>query len=72
MVIAGGNAAKFVFYPIYFVCSQPETRLTNWTMMARLGDGPERPPRHEDWNRPGRLRVRANRRGGPEGVIDLV
>jgi 5-methylphenazine-1-carboxylate 1-monooxygenase len=28
MVIAGGTAAKFVFYPIHFDRSQPETRLT--------------------------------------------
>lgn len=55
MVIAGGNAAKFVFYPIHFDPAQPETRLTNWAVMARLGDGGERPPRREDWNRPGRL-----------------
>jgi 5-methylphenazine-1-carboxylate 1-monooxygenase len=56
MVIAGGNAAKFVFYPIHFDRSRPETRLTNWAVMARFGDGTERPPRREDWNRPGRLR----------------
>jgi 2-polyprenyl-6-methoxyphenol hydroxylase-like FAD-dependent oxidoreductase len=56
MVIAGGNAAKFVFYPIHFNHSRPDTRLTNWAVMARLGDGIERPPRREDWNRPGRLR----------------
>jgi 2-polyprenyl-6-methoxyphenol hydroxylase-like FAD-dependent oxidoreductase len=56
MVIAGGSAAKFVFYPIHFDRSQPETRLTNWAVMARVGDGTERPPRREDWNRPGRLR----------------
>ena len=56
MVIAGGNAAKFVFFPIQFDRSQPETRLTNWAVMARLGDGSEPPPRREHWNRPGLLR----------------
>jgi 5-methylphenazine-1-carboxylate 1-monooxygenase len=56
MVIAGGNAAKFVFYPIYFDRSRPETRLTNWAVMARLGDGTQRPPRREEWNRRARLR----------------
>ena len=56
MVIAGGNAAKFVFYPIHFDRSRPETRLTNWAVMARIGNGTERPPRPEDWKRPGRLR----------------
>jgi len=56
MVIAGGSAAKFVFYPIHFDRLRPETRLTNWAVMARLGDGTEPPPRPEDWKRPGRLR----------------
>ena len=53
MVIAGGNAAKFVFYPIHADPSKPATRLTNWAVMARIGDGT--PPRREDWSRPGRL-----------------
>jgi 2-polyprenyl-6-methoxyphenol hydroxylase-like FAD-dependent oxidoreductase len=55
MVIAGGNAAKFVVYPIHADPSKPETRLTNWAVMARIGDGTAPPPRREDWNRPGRL-----------------
>ncbi|MPZ39225.1 MAG: NAD(P)-binding protein [Rhizobiales bacterium] len=55
MVIAGGNAAKFVFYPIHFDPSQAGMRMTNWAVMARVGDGAERPPRREDWNRPGCL-----------------
>lgn len=54
MVIAGGNAAKFVFYPIHADPAKPKSRLTNWAIMARIGDGVE-PPRREDWNRPGRL-----------------
>src|SRR5262245_23250029 len=54
MVIAGGNAAKFVVYPISAAPSKPETRLTNWAIMARLGDSAA-PPRRKDWNRPGRL-----------------
>jgi 2-polyprenyl-6-methoxyphenol hydroxylase-like FAD-dependent oxidoreductase len=29
--------------------------LTNWAVMARLGDGSGLPPRREDWNREGRL-----------------
>jgi len=52
MVIAGGNAAKFVFYPIYADPARPEMRLTNWAIMARLSEG-EVPPRREDWNRVG-------------------
>src|SRR5262249_8758258 len=55
MVIAGGNAAKFVFYPMEFDPSRPETRLTNWAVMARVGNGAEPPPRREDWKRPGRV-----------------
>jgi 5-methylphenazine-1-carboxylate 1-monooxygenase len=55
MVIAGGNAAKFVFYPIHFDPAQPGARLTNWAVMARLGHDGEPPPRREDWNRPGCL-----------------
>ena len=55
MVIAGGNAAKFVFYPIHADPARPGTRLTNWAIMARLGEGSEPPPRREDWNRLGRL-----------------
>src|SRR5262249_1165854 len=53
--IAGGNAAKFVVYPIFADPSKPETRLTNWAIMARLGDGTTPPPRREDWTRPGGL-----------------
>jgi 2-polyprenyl-6-methoxyphenol hydroxylase-like FAD-dependent oxidoreductase len=54
MVIAGGNAAKFVIYPIHLDPSRPPIRLTNWAVMARLGDGTVPPPRREDWNRTGR------------------
>ncbi len=52
MVIAGGNAAKFVFYPIHEDPARPDLRLTNWAIMARLGDA-QVPPRREDWNRVG-------------------
>jgi 2-polyprenyl-6-methoxyphenol hydroxylase-like FAD-dependent oxidoreductase len=53
MVIAGGMGQKFVFYPIHADPAAPERRLTNWAVMARLGDGSGLPPRREDWNRPG-------------------
>lgn len=56
MVIAGGNAAKFVFYPIHFDPAAPEQRLTNWAVMARLGDGSAGPPQRGDWNRAGELK----------------
>jgi 2-polyprenyl-6-methoxyphenol hydroxylase-like FAD-dependent oxidoreductase len=52
MFIAGGNRAKFVFYPIHGDDAQPATRLTSWAIMADLGDR-RMPPRREDWNRPG-------------------
>lgn len=55
MVIAGGNNAKFVFYPIHADRSRPEIRLTNWAIMARVSDGSEPPPGREDWNRPGKF-----------------
>jgi 2-polyprenyl-6-methoxyphenol hydroxylase-like FAD-dependent oxidoreductase len=52
MVIAGGNAAKFVFYPIHVDPARPEMRLTNWAIMAHFSDE-QVPPRREDWNRIG-------------------
>jgi 5-methylphenazine-1-carboxylate 1-monooxygenase len=55
MVIAGGNDAKLVYYPIHADPAQPDRRLTNWAIMARIGDGSVPPPRREDWSRPGRL-----------------
>jgi 2-polyprenyl-6-methoxyphenol hydroxylase-like FAD-dependent oxidoreductase len=54
MVIAGGMAAKFVFYPIHFDPAVPARRLTNWAVMARIADPASAPPpQREDWNRPG-------------------
>lgn len=55
MVIAGGNAAKFVFYPIHADPARPDERLTNWAIMARIADGAGPPPRREDWNSVGRI-----------------
>jgi 2-polyprenyl-6-methoxyphenol hydroxylase-like FAD-dependent oxidoreductase len=54
MVISGGMGQKFVFYPIHADLAVPERRLTNWAVMARIGDGSGSPPRREDWNREGR------------------
>ncbi len=53
MIIAGGMGQKFVFYPIHSDPAAPERRLTNWAVMARIGDGTGAPPRREDWNRAG-------------------
>ncbi len=55
MVISGGMGQKFVYYPIHADSATPERRLTNWAVMARIGDGTGLPPRREDWNREGRL-----------------
>lgn len=55
MVIAGGNEAKFVFYPIEAKITVPETCLTNWAVMARISGGAGPRVRPEDWRREGRL-----------------
>lgn len=55
MVIAGGNAAKFVFYPIHFDSARSGIRLTNWAVMAHPGHDGGPHPRREDWNRRGCL-----------------
>ena len=54
MVIAGGNAAKFVFYPID-VSDTATRRLTNWAVMARIATGNGAPPTSQDWCRSGHL-----------------
>jgi 2-polyprenyl-6-methoxyphenol hydroxylase-like FAD-dependent oxidoreductase len=53
MFIAGGNRAKFVFYPIHGDAERPDRRLTSWAIMADMSDR-RTPPRREDWSRPGR------------------
>lgn len=53
MLIAGGMHAKFVCYPIHLDTKNTDQRLTNWGVMARLGDASAPPPRREDWNRHG-------------------
>ena len=53
MAIAGGNFAKFVYYPIAADPRSPEMRLTNWAVMARTGDAGTGPQRREDWSRIG-------------------
>ncbi|MFI0848885.1 flavin-dependent oxidoreductase [Mesorhizobium sp. IMUNJ 23232] len=55
MAIAGGNFAKFVYYPIEADPDQPDMRLTNWALMARTGDAGASPLRTGDWSRPGVL-----------------
>src|SRR5918994_6233578 len=53
MIVAGGLSAKMVVYPIA-EGSEPGSKLTNWAVVARIGDGAAPPPRREDWSRPGR------------------
>ena len=54
MIIAGGMAAKLVIYPIA-EGAREDKRLTNWAVVAKIGDGSTPPPRKEDWSRPGRM-----------------
>lgn len=55
MAIAGGNHAKFVFYPIGSDPDDPDMRLTNWAVMARPREAETRNLTLGDWNRPGDL-----------------
>jgi 5-methylphenazine-1-carboxylate 1-monooxygenase len=55
MIIAGGMRAKLVLYPISNQTSTPGTKLLNWAVVAKLGDGSAPPPRREDWSRIGQL-----------------
>src|SRR5262249_56059719 len=54
MVIAGGMAAKLVVYPIA-EATRSDRRLTNWAVVAKIGDGSTPPPNKEDRSRPGRF-----------------
>jgi 2-polyprenyl-6-methoxyphenol hydroxylase-like FAD-dependent oxidoreductase len=53
MIVAGGLHAKVVVYPIA-EGSSPASRLTNWAVLVKIGDGNTPPPRREDWSRPGK------------------
>ena len=53
MMIAGGNFAKFVFYPIE--PTPAHSPLSNWAVMAGTGIAGGKPPRREDWSRRGVL-----------------
>ncbi len=54
MIIAGGMAAKCVIYPIA-EGARDSTRLTNWAIAVKTGDGSVPPPQREDWSRRGRF-----------------
>jgi len=51
MLIAGGNAAKLVVYPIGPGRSRG-TRLTNWAICIQTGQDGDPPPHRQDWSRP--------------------
>src|SRR6202043_2051854 len=53
MIIAGGLNAKAVVYPIA-EGSSPASRLTNWAVLVRVGDGTTAPACREDWSRLGK------------------
>ena len=53
MIVAGGLHAKVVVYPIAEGTSAA-SRLTNWAVLVKTGEGGTLPPRREDWSRPGR------------------
>ena len=55
MAIAGGNLAKFVFYPIGKVAGDAGLRLTNWAVMAKAQAAQARALSLGDWSRPGNL-----------------
>lgn len=50
MLIAGGNAAKLVVYPIAAGRSAG-TRLTNWAVCILTGRPGDPPPHRQDWSR---------------------
>jgi 2-polyprenyl-6-methoxyphenol hydroxylase-like FAD-dependent oxidoreductase len=52
MIVAGGLEAKVVVYPIA-EGERPDTRLTNWAVIGRMGAPGAMPPRREDWSRTG-------------------
>ena len=51
MVIAGGNTAKLVVYPIA-AGTTPDTRLTNWAIGVMTGRPGDPPPGEQEWTRP--------------------
>ncbi|WP_398470118.1 flavin-dependent oxidoreductase [Tardiphaga sp.] len=53
MIVAGGLHAKVVVYPIA-EGESASSRLTNWAVLVKTGEGGSLPPRREDWSRPGK------------------
>lgn len=53
MIVAGGLHAKVVIYPIA-EGESASSRLTNWAVLVKTGEGGSLPPRREDWSRVGK------------------
>ncbi len=53
MIVAGGLHAKVVVYPIA-EGESAGSRLTNWAVLVKTGEGGSLPPRREDWSRVGK------------------
>jgi 2-polyprenyl-6-methoxyphenol hydroxylase-like FAD-dependent oxidoreductase len=53
MIVAGGLHAKVVIYPIA-EGESAGSRLTNWAVLVKTGEGGSLPPRREDWSRVGK------------------
>ena len=72
MIVAGGLEAKVVVYPIA-AGATPDSRLTNWAVIGRIGEPGSSPPRREDWSRPGRFEELAPHIAGFRlGAVDAV
>ena len=72
MLVAGGLEAKVVVYPIA-EGETPETRLTNWAVIGRMGEPGSTPPRREDWSRVGQWDELAPRIAGFDlGAVDAA
>ena len=54
MYIAGGMSAKIALYPIA-PGATPQSRLTNWAIVARIADGAITPTPSDSWSRLGRM-----------------
>jgi len=54
MYIAGGMSAKIALYPIG-AGATPQSRLTNWAIVARIADGAITPTPSDSWSRLGRM-----------------
>jgi 2-polyprenyl-6-methoxyphenol hydroxylase-like FAD-dependent oxidoreductase len=74
MIIAGGNAAKLVIYPIA-PGRTVTTRLTNWAICVLIGQPGDPPPHRQEWSRPAHfatLQQHLGRFNPPLGLVDHI